>query len=266
MELFPQDLLRQRVLDLALDGAAQRPRAQLRVVALLGEQQLRLGRELQAETLALELLRHPLDHQVDDLGDLRLAQLVEDDHLVDAVQELGAEAPLELLHHAFLHLLVGDRLARRAEPDRRLAQIGGAEVRRHDDHGVLEVDRAALGVGQAPVLQDLEEGVEDVGVGLLDLVEQHDRERLAAHGLGELAALLVADVARGRAHQTRHRVLLHVLGHVELDEMVLVAEQELGEGLGQLGLPDTRRAQEDERTAGALGGLEARQPSGDASP
>jgi hypothetical protein len=32
-------------------------------------------------------------------------------------------------------------------------------------------------------------------VGLLDLVEQHHGERLAAHLLGELAALFVADVA-----------------------------------------------------------------------
>ena len=39
--------------------------------------------------------------------------------------------------------------------------------------------------------------------------------------------------------------------------MVLVAEQELGEGLGQLGLADAGRAQEDERAAGALGVLES---------
>ena len=38
----------------------------------------------------------------------------------------------------------------------------------------------------------------------------------------------------------------------ELDEL----EQELGEGLGQLGLADTGWAQEDERTTGSLGVLE----------
>src|SRR5581483_570051 len=118
-------------------------------------------------------------------------------------------------------------------------------------------DLTALSVGQPPVLQDLEQGVEDVGVGLLDLVEEHDRERLAAHRLGELTALFVADVARGRADETGDGVLLHVLGHVELDQMVLVAEQELGEGLRQLGLPDARRAEEDERAAGTLGVLES---------
>src|SRR5256885_16677023 len=61
-----------------------------------------------------------------------------------------------------------------------------------------------LGVGQPPVLQDLEQDVEDVRVSLLDLVEEQDRVRLAPHGLGELAALVVADVARRRADQPRH--------------------------------------------------------------
>jgi DNA-binding transcriptional LysR family regulator len=68
-------------------------------------------------------------------------------------------------------------------------------------HGVPEVDRTSLGVGEAPVVQDLEERVEDVRVRLLDLVEEDDRVGLPPHGLGELAALLIADVARRCAHE-----------------------------------------------------------------
>jgi hypothetical protein len=34
-------------------------------------------------------------------------------------------------------------------------------------------------------------------MGLLDLVEEDHAEGLAPHGLGELAALLIADIARG---------------------------------------------------------------------
>ena len=156
-----------------------------------------------------------------------------------------------------LHLVVGQRLVGAGEPERGLLQVGGPEVRGHDDHGVLEVDRATLRVGEPPVLQDLEQRVEHVGVGLLDLVEEHHGERLAAHGLGELAAFVVADVARRRADEARHRVLLHVLRHVELDHRALVTEQELGERLGGLGLADTRRPQEDERSRRALRVLEA---------
>jgi hypothetical protein len=73
-------------------------------------------------------------------------------------------------------------------------------------------------VGEPAVVEDLQQDVEHVGVRLLDLVEEHHRVGLAPHRLGQLAALLVADVAGGRADQTRHRVLLHVLRHVDADQ------------------------------------------------
>jgi hypothetical protein len=50
--------------------------------------------------------------------------------------------------------------------------------------GVLEVDRAALAVGEAAVVEHLQQHVEHVGVGLLDLVEQHD-----AYGLRRTASV-----------------------------------------------------------------------------
>ena len=82
---------------------------------------------------------------------------------------------------------------------------------------------------------------------LLDLVEEQHGVRTAAHGLRQLAALLVADVARRRADEARDRVPLLVLGHVEPDERALVVEHELGERAGELGLPDAGGAEEDER-------------------
>ena len=97
--------------------------------------------------------------------------------LVDAVDELGAEEVV--------------RVAR--------------QVRRHDQHDVGEVDRAALTVGEAAVVEQLQQDVEHLGVRLLDLVEQHDGVGPAPDGLGELAALVVADVARGRADEARRR-------------------------------------------------------------
>src|SRR5579885_1607778 len=251
-ELLVEQALGHRVLDEALDGTPQRPGAQRRVVALVGEVVLGGRRDLDADALALELHGGALDHQVDDLGDLVLAELVEHDRLVDAVQELRPEVLLEGVVDLLLHLLVGDGLVGLAEAHRRLAEVGGAQVRGHDQHGVAEVDRAPLGVGEATLLEDLQQRVEDVGVGLLDLVEEHHRERLAAHGLGELAALVVADVARGGADEPADRVLLHVLGHVEADHRLRFAEEELGELLGQLGLADTGGAEEDERAARAL--------------
>ena len=82
---------------------------------------------------------------------------------------------------------------------------------------VAEVDRAALAVGEAAVVEHLQQHVEDLGVRLLDLVEQDHRVRAPAHGLGELAALLVADVAGRGADEARDGELLAVLAHVDAD-------------------------------------------------
>ena len=90
---------------------------------------------------------------------------------------------------------------------------------------------------------------------LLDLVEKHDRVGLAAHRLGELAALVVADIAGRRADQSRNGVFFHVFRHVEAHERALAVEMRLGEGLGQLGFADAGGAEKEEaadRTARVL--------------
>ena len=44
----------------------------------------------------------------------------------------------------------------------------------HDDDRVLEIDGAALAVGDAAVVEHLQQHVEDVVVRFLDLVEEDD--------------------------------------------------------------------------------------------
>src|SRR5919202_2289045 len=130
-------------------------------------------------------------------------------------------------------------------------------VRCHDDHRVLEVHRPSLRVGETPVVQDLKEDVEDVRVGFLDLVEEDHAVGPPTHRLGELASLLVADVARRGADEPGDCVSLLVLAHVYLDEGLLLTEEELGEGTGELCLPYARGPEEDERAYGALRVLDA---------
>lgn len=98
----------------------------------------------------------------------------------------------------------------------------------------------------AAVVQDLEEDVEDVRVRLLHLVEEEEGVRVAADHLGELAGLLVADVAGRGADQAADRVPFLVLAHVEADHPLLAGEQGLGERAGQFGLADAGRAEEEE--------------------
>src|SRR6478735_2042803 len=92
---------------------------------------------------------------------------------------------------------------------------------------------------------------------LLNLIEQDHRVRLAPHGLGQLTALLVADVTRRRADKPGDRMTLHKLGHVDLYQVVFRAEHELGEHLGDEGFADPGRAEEDEAPDGPLRILES---------
>src|SRR5207244_1696824 len=69
----------------------------------------------------------------------------------------------------------------------------------------------------------------------------------AAHRLGQAAAFLIADIARWGADEARDRVLLHELRHVDAHHRTLVVEQEFGERLGELGLADAGRPEEQER-------------------
>jgi hypothetical protein len=85
------------------------------------------------------------------------------------------------------------------------------------------------------VVHDLQQDVEHVRVRLLDLVEQDDAVRMLVDLVGQEAALVVADVAWRRADQPADRVPLHVLRHVEAQQL---DAQRGGQLLGDLGLAD----------------------------
>ena len=131
-------------------------------------------------------------------------QIAEDDDLVEPVEQLRAEVGFQFLEHEAADpavgavlggLAVGAQVEADPGPAPALADNGRTDVGRHHQKHVLERHRAALGVGEAPVLQNLQENVEDVRVRLLDFVEEHDAVGLAADGLSELSSFAVADVA-----------------------------------------------------------------------
>src|SRR5690606_35332219 len=197
-----EQALRDRVLDQVLDDTSQRSRAVLRVVAALAEQVHRLDREVDGDLLLLELLADARQLQIHDLANLLLVERVEDHDVVDTVQELRSEDLPQLAQDTLAHRVVLVPLALLfvagdAEPEAlALHDLLRADVRGHDDDRVAEVHSPPLGIGQAAVLKDLQEHVECLGVRLLDLVEQDHRVALAADRLGQLATLLVSDVAR----------------------------------------------------------------------
>ncbi len=250
--------IRERVLDLLLDDTPQRPGTHLLVVTLLCQQvQGGIGGS-QRHFVFGQAFGHLVQFQVHDLADVILVQRAEDDDAVQPVDELRAEDLLERLGQFLAHFFIGGALfglfiALQLEAERGLfLDLFRADVGGHHDDGVAEIHRAALGVREMAFFHDLQEHVVDFGVGLLDLVEDHDGVRAAAQGFGQLTGIVVADVSGRRADQAAGGMAFHELGHVQLDQGFLAAEHELGQGLGQLGLANAGRTEEHERADRAL--------------
>ena len=168
---------------------------------------------------------------------------MEDDDLVDAVEELRPEVLPQRVEH-----LASDALAQLAGPGRAASAMSWLPMFDVMITTVfLKSTVRPLPSVSRPSSSSCSMHVEHFGVRLLDLVEEHDRVGPAAHRLGQLAGLVVADVSRRRADQPRHGVLLLVLRHVDANHRVLVVEQELGERAGELGLADAGRPEKDER-------------------
>ena len=94
-----------------------------------------------------------------------------------------------------------------------------ASVRGHDQNHIAEISLAAVVVRQSAVIHDLQQQVEYLGVRLLDLIEQQHAMRLLGNGLGQQPALIETDIAGRRTDQPRHGMALHVLGHIEANQL-----------------------------------------------
>src|ERR1700677_3525597 len=200
--LTVENLQRQRILNQPLDNAFHGTRAVGRIVAFAEEQRLSRSGQLQCDLLFSHLLHHAFHLQVDDALDLIFAERSEHHNVVDAVQKLRTEKFAQRAHGLLAGLF---RVFAGQLEDGRRARIGS-----HDDHRVAEIDGAAFAVGQAALIENLQQYVEDIGMRFLDFIEQHHRVRTAAHLFGKLSTLFVAHVARRGADHAGHGVLFHV--------------------------------------------------------
>src|SRR5690606_31411185 len=224
------------VLDVLADDGAQRARA-LAARQLVDEERGDFLGEGHLNVATLQLAPYVLERLTGDDHDVFAPESVEHDYLVEPVEELGAEEGLERR--------VGPDVASSLEPDP--GSLVEARVAGQDQDHASEIDGATQPVGEAPVVEHLQEGVVDVGVRLLDLVEQHYAERLPSDGLRQASALLVAHVPRGGADELADAVRLLELAHVEAHQGALAAEQLDGQLLGEEGLAYARWPDEQER-------------------
>ena len=236
LEISFEDTEAEGIEQLPLDGPLQGAGSIDRIVTLVGDVAQRFIREGEVQILFFQPGQHALKLDADDVAEVAVAQAVEDDGLIDAVEELGAEVgPEGFEDPGFPLLLVID-----------IHDILAADVGGHDEHGVLEIHGAALAVGDAAVIQHLEEHVEDIRVGFFHFIEQHYAVRAAAHGFAELATFLLSDVAGRRADQAGDGMLFHILAHIDASHGIFVVEEEFGEGFGQLGFANAGGAEEEE--------------------
>ena len=247
LEAPPQQLFRQRVLDVALDRPAQRTRAELRLIPLRNQILLDLVGEMQFELPPQQALPQLGKFDVDDPHQILAVQTAEDDDVIHPVDELRLE---ELLGDAEQSLVVlpglGERIPAEAERSHTAGDLFGPHIAGHDDDRVPEIDPAAERIGDPPLLQNLQQHVHHIRMRLLDLVEEHHRIGMATDLLGQLAPFAVPDVSRRRTDQSRDVELLHVLGHIHLNQRIGVAEHKLRQRLRQQRLAHAGRPEEDE--------------------
>ena len=221
------------ILDVALDRPAHRTRPVGRVVALFDEEFLGFLVELEVDVFVGEATHHGVDLQIHDADEVLAVEDVEDDLLVEAVEELGFEGffgPIENLVSHVLVVLVSAAHGTETEVDLALDDVG-PHVGGENDDGVPEIDLAAEAVGDHALLKNLEEQVHDVRMGFFDFVEEHHGVGTATHRFGELAALFVSDITGRRTDETAAGEFLHVLGHVDLDERVILTDATTNEPL-----------------------------------
>ncbi len=120
-----------------------------------------LNGNLLAIELGLELHQELIDHISDGLG----IQGLELDDRIQPIAELRVEGPLDHLLGIPAMVLPGKANGGPADPL-------GTGIGGHDNDDIAEIGRAAIGIGKRPVIHDLQQQIIDIGMRLLDLIEE----------------------------------------------------------------------------------------------
>ena len=201
----------------------------------------------QGDALVRQRLLELAQHQGGNLDKVLLGQLVEDNNLIHSAQKFRAQELGEGLHHTLTR-----NVRRGLVEAQRSGPLLAAAVGGHDDDGAFKGNHSALRVGDFALIQNLQQDVHNVRVRLFNLVKEHHRVRSAANLFGQLAGLIVADIAGRRTDDAGHAVLFHKFGHIQADQRILLVEQLLRQRLDQLGLSYAGRADKNKGSRAAL--------------
>mmetsp|Transcript_18106 Transcript_18106/g.51528 ORF Transcript_18106/g.51528 Transcript_18106/m.51528 type:complete len:242 (+) Transcript_18106:67-792(+) len=182
----------------ALDGALERTRTVHWIETDIGEEVERGIVDRDRHSTFVKTALQTLRLDLDNLSEIFLAEAVEDDMLVDAVQKFWLEVLLHRIRDSLAHQLL---VAWCIGPIQ-VQNILASDVAGENADGVSEVDVVTLAIGQSAIVQQLQHDVEDVWMRLFHFIEQQHGVRLSSHCVGQLASLVVSDVSWRRAEQS----------------------------------------------------------------
>ncbi len=149
---------------------------------------------MQLDFAFFQTLFEPAELEFHNLADLVASERQEDDGFVHPVQEFGAEVSPQIFHYLFARAFLEGAVKSNA-----VKQMHGTDIGGHDDDCIAEIHRSALAVRKTAVIQQLQKGIEYIGMSLFNLVEKNDAIWFATHGFCQLAALVIAHISWRRA-------------------------------------------------------------------
>src|SRR5262249_15553808 len=136
---------------------------------------------------------------------------MEHDNFVHAIEKLRAEVIAHFLQHGFFHTIVSNSF----ESPLILENPDAPDVGSHNNDRILEIDCPALPIGQSAIVQNLQQYVEDVAMGFLDLIKQDHGIGAPSNGLGELTAYFISDIAWRRSDKASDGMFLLIFRHID---------------------------------------------------
>ena len=156
-----------------LEGASQRTSAIGSVSAsLFDNPTFCFIRQAHFQTVPAHRLVDLIHLQLHHFEKIFVAQLIEDDDLIQAVYEFRIESLAHSGHHHVFHLGAGDIAGTLKAHGSFFLNKASANVRSHRDDRVLEIDSISKRISQDAVFKYLQEDVEDVRMRLFDFIRQ----------------------------------------------------------------------------------------------
>ena len=127
-----------------------------------------------------------------------------------------------------------------------LKKIRGTNVGGHDQNGILKVYSSALRICNSSIVQYLKKYIEYIRMCFFNLIEQYYTVWFTTNSFCQLAAFFVSNISRRRSDQTRYRIFLHVLTHIDSYHILFVIKQRCCQSFCKFCLTNTGRSKEKE--------------------